>query len=83
MPDAQPDEGPGPGWLPLDAGAPRMNLLINAIKGRLYDVIEASGLQGKARVDYKTNAKGELVMAIIIPPSRPGEWGKPERARRP
>jgi hypothetical protein len=51
-----------------------MNLLVNAIKGRLYDVIEQSGLQGKARIDYKTNKKGELVMAIIIPPSRPGEW---------
>ena len=59
---------------PVQCKIGRMNLLVNAIKGRLYDVIEASGLQGKARIDYKTNKKGELVMAIIIPPSRPGEW---------
>ena len=50
------------------------DLLVNAIKGRLYGVIEQSGLKDKARVDYKTNKRGELVMAIIIPPSTPGEW---------
>jgi hypothetical protein len=46
---------------------------VNALKNELHDLAKAKGLD-KARVDYKVNAKGELVMAIIIPPSRPGEW---------
>jgi hypothetical protein len=50
-----------------------MNLLVNAIKSALYEIIERKELKG-ARVDYTTNSRGELVMAIIIPPSRPGEW---------
>ena len=52
-----------------------MNLLINSLKNALADLAKAKGLT-KARVDYKTNKRGELVVAIIIPPSRPGEWTK-------
>ena len=50
-----------------------MNLLINALKNALSDLAKAKGLE-KARVLDKVNARGELVVAIIIPPSRPGEW---------
>lgn len=49
-----------------------MNLLVNALKLALSDVAKAKGLE-KARVLNKVNARGELVVAIIVPPSRPGE----------
>jgi hypothetical protein len=50
-----------------------MNLLINALKIAIDDLAKAKGLKN-ARVDYKVNRRGELVVALIIPPSRPGEW---------
>ena len=50
-----------------------MNLLVNQVKNAMADLAKAKGLT-TARVDQKTNAKGELVIALIIPPSRPGEW---------
>ena len=50
-----------------------MNLLVNQLKLAMDDLVKAKGLKG-ARVDHKVNAKGELVLAIIVPPSRPGEW---------
>jgi hypothetical protein len=30
-----------------------------------------------SRVDLKVNARGELVVAILIPPRTPDEWGPP------
>ncbi len=50
-----------------------MNLLVNTLKHALSDLAKAKGLE-TARVLDKVNARGELVVAIIIPPSRPGEW---------
>jgi hypothetical protein len=50
-----------------------MNLLVNALKNSLADLAKAKGLE-HARVLEKVNARGELVVAIIVPPSRPGEW---------
>jgi hypothetical protein len=50
-----------------------MNLLVNAIKLALADLAKEKGLKN-ARVLDKVNQRGELVIAIIIPPSRPGEW---------
>ncbi len=50
-----------------------MDLLINSLKHALADLAKAKGL-AKARVLHKVNARGELVVAIIVPPSRPGEW---------
>ena len=50
-----------------------MNLFVNQLKGELADLAKAKGLE-TARVLDKVNARGELVVAIIIPPSRPGEW---------
>ena len=63
-------------WLDLYACSvhrPGMNLLVNQVKNAMADLAKAKGLT-TARVDQKTNAKGELVIALIIPPSRPGEW---------
>jgi hypothetical protein len=50
-----------------------MNLLVNQLKHALADLAKAKGLPN-ARVLDKVNARGELVIAIIVPPSRPGEW---------
>jgi hypothetical protein len=50
-----------------------MNLLVNQLKLSLADLAKAKEL-ANARVEHKVNAKGELVVAIIVPPSRPGEW---------
>lgn len=50
-----------------------MNLLVNALKHALADLAKRHELSA-ARVDYKVNARGELVVALIIPPRRPGEW---------
>jgi hypothetical protein len=36
----------------------------------------------RARVAWKTNRHGELVVGIIIPPRTPGEWDEPLRATR-
>jgi hypothetical protein len=41
------------------------NLLFQAILTRLRDAAEATGLEGW-RLDYKRNAKGELVFALIV-----------------
>jgi hypothetical protein len=49
-----------------------MNLLVNQLKSALADLAKAKEL-ANARVDHKVNARGELVIAIIVPPSRPGE----------
>jgi hypothetical protein len=32
---------------------------------------------GQARVQPKINARGELVIGVIIPPREPGEWTSP------
>ncbi len=50
-----------------------MNLLVNQLKLALGELAKKKGLKD-ARVDHKVNAKGELVIAIIVPPSREGEW---------
>lgn len=51
---------------------------------KILDVARAE--YPNCRCDYKTNAKGELVIAAIIPPSYPGEWSDvneaPRRGRR-
>jgi hypothetical protein len=57
-----------------------VNRLINSLKHALSDLAKAKGLE-KARVLEKLNARGELVVAIVIPPSRPGEWPDARRPR--
>ena len=36
----------------------------------------------KARVDAKVNVRGELVIAVLIPPRIPNEWGPPPMSSR-
>jgi hypothetical protein len=50
-----------------------MNLLVNTLKLALAQVAKAKGLKD-ARIVHKVNERGEMVIAIILPPSRPGEW---------
>ncbi len=50
-----------------------MNLLVNALKNAIADLAQQKGLE-RTRVEHKVNARGELVIASIMPPSRPGEW---------
>ncbi len=52
-----------------------LNLLVRAVASALADVATAKGL-ANARVDWKTNKRGELVIAIIVPPKFPGEWDR-------
>jgi hypothetical protein len=48
-----------------------MNLLFQALLNRIRDAAEATGIE-KWRVDYKRNAKGELVVALIVTDERLG-----------
>jgi hypothetical protein len=52
-----------------------MNLLIQRLKHELQDLAAKKDLKN-ARVDDKVNRRGELVVAIIIPPKYPGEWDR-------
>jgi hypothetical protein len=54
-----------------------VTLLIQAILQQLQDLATRKGLVG-ARVASKVNDRGELVLALIIPPRYRGEWEKPE-----
>jgi hypothetical protein len=47
----------------------------------MQQIEKAAKAQGfrEARVLCKTNAHGELVIACIIPPRTPFEWGSPKR----
>jgi hypothetical protein len=42
-----------------------MNLLVRAVAAALADIAKAKHLEN-ARVDWKTNKRGELVIAIIV-----------------
>jgi hypothetical protein len=50
-----------------------MNLLLNQVKAAIAELARAKGLTN-ARVDHKVNDRGELVIALILPPTHPGEW---------
>ena len=52
-----------------------LNLLVRAVASALTDVAKEKGLVN-ARVDWRTNKRGELVIAIIVPPKTPGEWAR-------
>ena len=56
-----------------------MNLTIAAARvlmGQIDDLAKKVGFLA-ARVDVKVNAHGELVIAVLIPPRTPDEWGPP------
>jgi hypothetical protein len=50
-----------------------MNLLVRAVMGAIQDVAREKGLHD-ARVACKVNARGELVIALLVPERAPGEW---------
>lgn len=59
-----------------------MNLLVNSLKAKIADLAKTEKGLENARVSYKVNAHGEMVIALIIPPRYPGEWDPPERSPR-
>ena len=52
---------------------PPPNLGIAGFLQRLEDLLAERDYPG-ARVDWKVNSAGSLVLAIIIPPTYPGQW---------
>ena len=50
-----------------------MNLLLNQVRKELAELAQRKGLKG-ARVEYKVNKSGALVIALILPETFPGEW---------
>jgi hypothetical protein len=57
-----------------------MNLLIRALMHSIDDLAKEKGIDG--RVASKVNARGELVIALLIPPRTPGEWAEAPKATR-
>jgi hypothetical protein len=55
-----------------------MNLLVQALKLASDDLANAKGI-ANPRVLSKVNARGEMVIASIIPPRQPGEWASRRR----
>jgi hypothetical protein len=53
-----------------------MNLSVRALMQKIENAAKSEGFH-EVRVLYKTNAYGELVVACIIPPRTPHEWGPP------
>lgn len=58
-----------------------MNLGLQALMRRVEEVAREKGYNA-ARVLSKVNAHGEFVIALLIPPRTPGEWGSPTREQR-
>ena len=50
-----------------------MSLISNLVRKEMAELAERRGLKG-ARVQEKVNARGELVIALILPETFPGEW---------
>ena len=53
-----------------------MNLVVHALMQQIEDLAKAKGFTA-ARVLSKVNAYGELVIAVLIAPRTPNEWGPP------
>jgi hypothetical protein len=47
-----------------------MNLILNALVVGLHELARGRGLE-KFRVSHKRNARGELVIALIVSPKEP------------
>ncbi|MGO9833317.1 MAG: hypothetical protein ACLP1X_03805 [Polyangiaceae bacterium] len=57
--------------------------MIRALMHSIGDLAKEKGIDG--RVASKVNARGELVIALLIPPRTPGEWAdapKPTREQK-
>ncbi len=53
-----------------------LSLGVRALLNEIQNLAKARGFEG-ARVDSKVNGRGELVLALLIPPRTPEEWGPP------
>jgi hypothetical protein len=52
---------------------------IRALMSQMFDLAKKTGFV-EARVDAKVNRRGELVLAVLIPPRTPNEWdGRADR----
>ncbi len=49
---------------------------VRVLMGQIADSAQKVGFSS-SHVDVKVNARGELVIAILIPPRHPDEWGPP------
>jgi hypothetical protein len=58
-----------------------MPLAVSVLMRELEALTQSKGFS-KARVKSKVNARGELVLGVIIPPRTPNEWGDPPSALR-
>jgi hypothetical protein len=54
-----------------------MNLGVRSLMAKIETAAKAEGFH-EVRVLFKVNAHGELVVACIIPPRTPHEWGPPK-----
>jgi hypothetical protein len=53
-----------------------LSLGVRALLNEMQRLAVARGFE-HARVDSKVNGRGELVLALLIPPRTPQEWGPP------
>jgi hypothetical protein len=58
-----------------------MNLGIKALMAKVEQAARDAGFS-KARVLYKTNRFGELVIAVLIPPRYEHEWDETSESKR-
>jgi hypothetical protein len=49
---------------------------VRVLMGQIADSAHKMGFSS-SRVDVRVNARGELVIAVLIPPRHPDEWGSP------
>jgi hypothetical protein len=49
---------------------------LRVLMGQIADSAHKMGFSS-SRVDVRVNARGELVIAVLIPPRHPDEWGPP------
>jgi hypothetical protein len=59
----------------------RMNLMVRALMNQIEELARARGFE-HARVLYKVNHHGELVIGVLIPPRTLDEWGGPPKMSR-
>jgi hypothetical protein len=49
---------------------------VRVLMGQIADSAKKMGFSS-SRVDVRVNARGELVIAVLVPPRHPDEWGPP------
>ena len=53
-----------------------LSLGVRALMNEIDRLAKTNGFE-QSRVDVKVNRRGELVIAVLIPPRMPDEWGAP------